>query len=109
LTVEARLALRQQEFSDGRLFQMSKMIVGVAAAAMAAAATVVWSKSMFVQPQGAAPAAKAEHASVVSSGVNLTDGKSHALTGGADAEHARGSAVASDSEYGWGPFRTVDW
>jgi hypothetical protein len=69
-------------------FEMYRFIIGAAAVALAAAATVVWSNSIKVEPQ-ATLAAKAPHALIVSPDARVTDGNDH--------------------EHGWGPFRTVDW
>jgi hypothetical protein len=84
-------ALRRQTFQMKGFFEMNKFIIGAAALAVMVAATIVWSKSLVVEPH-ATPTAKSQQASVVSSGTELT-----------------ANPDAFDRDYGWGPFRTVDW
>jgi hypothetical protein len=86
---------------------MNKIILGTAAVAVMVAATVVWSKSLVVEPHAVA---KAEATSTISpSDIKLTVGERPAQANGAHVDHAHGIYAASDRDYGWGPFRTVDW
>lgn len=65
----------------------------VAIAVMVAAA-VVWSKAVVRPKAASAPTEKAEVASTVSP---------------SNAKNAGGRETSDDREYGWGPFRLVDW
>jgi hypothetical protein len=73
-------------------FKMRK-IMGVAIAVMVAAA-VVWSKAMVRPKAASAQAEKAEVASTVPQ---------------SNVKNAGGRETSDDSEYGWGPFRLIDW
>jgi hypothetical protein len=77
-------------------FEMSKMIGAIAVAAIVAA-TVAWAHSMAVKQDAVAWAEQAGKAAGA------------ATETGGSAGKTRDDRETSDREYGWGPFRTVDW